>query len=142
VDVYDIYQGQVNPQVEGTLGDNLLSLGIWEIDFKHHRIIFTSSIDSLHEEIKNAQLIPARFTKKGIELEVVFRENSLRNIQLDLGCNAMIIIPSKDFFSLEAGNKGMYTDSSRFSTPASSGIVENTHVFDTITLKEIALNTS
>ncbi len=120
-----------NEKVEGALGENLLSEGIWKIDFKNKSITFASSIDSLGE-MTDAQLFPCKFTDKAIEVEVTLRDKNTKKFELDLGFNGMMIMPLKEFTLIEIGNKRIYTDSRRFSTPSSFEVVENTHAFDTI----------
>jgi hypothetical protein len=120
-----------NEKIEGVLGENLLSKGIWKINFRSKIITFTSSIDSLGE-MTNARLLPCKFTSKAIEVAVTLRNKTTRKFQLDLGFNGMMILPLREFTQIEIGNKGIYTDSSRFSSPSSFEVVENTHAFDTI----------
>jgi hypothetical protein len=120
-----------NEKVEGTFGENLLSVGVWKIDFKNKLITFASSIDSLRE-MSYAQSFPCKFTGNSIEVEINLRNISTKKFELDLGFNGMMILPLKEFTQIEIGNKRIYTDSLRFSTPSSSEIVENIHAHDTI----------
>jgi hypothetical protein len=124
-----------NEKVEGTFGENLLSVGVWKIDFKNRLITFASSIDSLGE-MSYAQSFPCKFTDKSIEVEINLRNISTKKFDLDLGFNGMMILPLKEFTQIEIGNKRIYTDSLRFSTPSSSEIVENIYALDTIKINQ------
>ena len=116
---------------EGALGENLLSTGIWKIDFKNKMITFASSLDSIGE-MQNALLLPSKFTDKAIKIEVSFLHRTTKIFQLDLGFNGMMIMPLDEFNSLELGNKLIFTDFLRFSTPSSFEDIENTTALDTI----------
>jgi hypothetical protein len=115
---------------EGVIGDNLLSQGIWKIDFKNQKIIFASSMDSIGD-LQNAQLLPCKFTDNTIEIELEFLHKKTKTFQLDLGFNGMLIMPLEEFMSFEIGKK-IYADSFRFSTPSGFELVENRHVWDTV----------
>jgi hypothetical protein len=134
---FDLYKISNEPYAgkyamgEGALGENLLSEGVWKIDFKNKMITFASSIDSIGE-MQNAQLLPCKFNDKAIEIEVTFLHRTTKIFQLDLGFNGAMIIPLDEFKSIENGNKAVDTESLRFSTPSSFEDVENMTVLDSI----------
>ena len=126
------YAGK-NEVGDGALGENLISKGIWKIDFKNKIITFASSLDSLGE-MQNAKLLPCKFIDKAIEMEVTLRGKNIKIFQLDLGFNGMMMMPLEEFMPIEMGNKLMFFDSLRFSTPSSFEDLENTHALDTISI--------
>jgi hypothetical protein len=115
---------------EGVIGDNLLSKGIWKIDFKNKKITCASSMDSIGE-LQNAQLLPCTFNDNTIEVKLEFPHKKAKTFQLDLGFNGMLIIPLEEFVSFEVG-KRIYADSFRFSTPSGFELVENRNTWDTV----------
>ena len=60
--------------VTGVFGDNLISKGIWKIDFEKNILTFASNIDSM-EGLQEAIRIPSRFVDNIISLDVVFSNN-------------------------------------------------------------------
>ena len=116
---------------EGALGENLLSKGVWKIDFKNKVITFASSMDSIGE-MQNVQVLPCKFNDKSIEIEVEFPNKGTKVFQLDLGFNGVMIMPLEEFRSIENGNKAVDTESLRFSTPSSFEDVANMTVLDSI----------
>ena len=127
------YYRIANPQnkVNGVIGENIISRGIWKIDFKNNIITFASHIDSI-EDIKSSNLLKSRFTDQGIEIDAVFRNNVAQTIQLDLGYNLSLIMPSKEFKEISKGNDKRYTELLNFSTLSGSQEVETTQVFDSV----------
>jgi hypothetical protein len=115
---------------EGVIGDNLLSIGIWKIDFRNKKITFASSLDSIGE-LQNVQILPSTFTNNTIEVELQFPHKKAQTFELDLGFNGMLIMPLEEFVSFEAGKK-IYADSFRFATPSGFELVENRQIWDTV----------
>lgn len=128
-------QAGIYEQGEGVMGDNLLSLGIWKIDFKNKIITFASSLDSIGE-IQDAQLLPSKFIDNTIEMELKFQHKKAQSFQLDLGFNGMLMMPLDEFIPFEVGNKPIYADSLRFSTPSGFKLIENRNAIDTIRINQ------
>ncbi|MDE3214520.1 MAG: hypothetical protein KGM98_14925 [Bacteroidota bacterium] len=119
----------------GAFGDNLISKGIWEINFKEKKIIFASDIDSL-PDIKNAEVLPTSFTNNIIKLLIQFRNNIAEEVQVDFGFNGSTMVPEKDFRKLSKGNYQTYNRNLRFSTPTNIDTLETNFSFDTIQIEK------
>ena len=129
--LYNISNKTNEGRVDGAIGENIMAEGIWKIDFNQQLLTVSSAIDSI-KGMEQAELLPAAFTEKGIEIEVSFRNNSKEKFELDLGYNGSLIMPAREFASVTAGNKKTFTEARRFSTPAGASTVENTIVRDSI----------
>lgn len=124
-----------NNFIDGVFGENMMSKGIWKIDFKNRILIFASSIDSL-TGIDSAKILPANFSDKGIEIKATFSNQDLKVIQLDLGYNLSILIPPKEFAQIVKGNKKIYSATHQFTTPGNSQSTKTTHAIDSIRIAE------
>ncbi|HXB42797.1 MAG TPA: hypothetical protein VNV85_02020 [Puia sp.] len=119
-----------NKNDDGVFGGDLMSTGIWKIDFKNRQLIFTSSIDSLKES-KNCEVSFAAFGQEYIKINVSFGNNIAKTMAIDLGYNGEMILPLNDFNDITRTKK----TSSRFTifkTPASQNIVNSLSFFDTV----------
>ena len=132
VHFYNISNATNAGKTDGVIGENIMSEGIWKIDFSTRMITFASSPDSI-KGLQQANLVPAAFTSNAIEIEVSFRNNIKKKFDLDLGFNGCLILPAEEFRLLEADNtKGILTDSLRFSTPAGFQNIKNDFTADSI----------
>jgi hypothetical protein len=131
VPFYNISNKTNEGKTDGAIGENIMSRGIWKIDFKNNLLTIASSIDSI-EELQKARLLPAVFTTKAIEIEVSFSNATRKKIELDLGYNGCIIMPSQEFTSVIGHNKKRSTASRQFSTPAGSTTIEDVAAIDSI----------
>jgi hypothetical protein len=119
---------------DGAIGENIMSKGIWKIDFKNQKIIFASGIDSIGK-LNDAQLLPSKFSEHTIEIELLFPNRKTQVFQLDLGFNGTLIMPLEEFGTFEAGKK-IFRDSFRLSTPSDFELVENMTVEDTVLVNQ------
>lgn len=124
---------EINDELNGALGDNMISKGVWEINFRNKEITFASTVDSL-KGIDSAELFPAKFTDNGIKLAISFSNNINEDVDIDLGFDGFILLPDADFFKIATCNKCVYADSLRFSTPGSNRLVQSYHISDFITI--------
>jgi len=126
---------EIDDPMQGAFGDNMISKGIWEINFKAKKIIFTSNMDSL-EDLDQAQLLPANFANDVIKIPVHFRNNITENIDVDFGFDDFILLPEPDFIKIIKGNDKTYKRAMQFSTPAKTDTLINTYAFDTISIQD------
>jgi hypothetical protein len=92
---------------DGVFGKNLMKKGIWKIDFEHHILTMTNSIDSI-DAVKNAQKLPVTFSGTGkIKMAVVFKNNVKSTLELDLGYNGGIVLPKKNFNEIDVDHKAV-----------------------------------
>jgi hypothetical protein len=117
-------------EIEGAIGEDLISKGVWKINFKDKNLTFASTIDSI--QMEHALKIASKFTTEGIKIPVTFRNHESRDMLLDLGFNLFILLPSSEFAKIEKNNTRSYTDTLQFSTPAHTQIVKSLHAFDSI----------
>lgn len=122
-----------NPQnrVNGVIGEDIISKGIWKLDFKNNIITFASHIDSIDDK-RSANLLSSRFTDQGIEIDVAFRNNVIKTLQLDLGYNLSLIMPPNEVNEISRGNDKRYTKLLNFSTPSGSQEIETTQLIDSV----------
>jgi hypothetical protein len=117
--IYDISQPTLNgwnrSGVTEVFGDNLISRGIWKIDFEHNLLTFGSDIDSI-DGWQNAIKIPARFTNNIISVKVFFSNRIHHWASVDLGYGGFIIMPIKQFKQMDTANKGLIDSQSILST--------------------------
>ena len=123
------------------LGDDIMSKGVWKIDFKNSVITFASSIDSIEQSEQQIKL-PANFTLDGIEIPISFRDTIERVFFLDIGFNRMVLMPLKDFLPMCIPSDHTYSDSVRFYTPAGSGKTRNVEAMDRMKIGEEYYSTS
>ena len=139
VSFYNISNPSSAGKADGVIGENIMSRGVWKIDFKNQQLHFASSADSI-EGLDETDLLPANFTDNGIEIMVSFRNSVTEKLELDLGYNGWIIIPAEMAKPIFV-NKKIYTDSMRFSTPGSTAIIKNSVVADSIQIGRLYFNT-
>jgi hypothetical protein len=130
----------ISDKIDGVLGANIISNGVWKIDFSKQMLTFASSSDSIGG-LQLMERLPAKFTSNGILVEVSFRNHIVKDIQLDLGFNGGILLPPKTFRQVAKGNSMFYKDSLRFSTPSHATITETTHALDTFEINRNRLST-
>ncbi|HTR31667.1 MAG TPA: hypothetical protein VMH27_20485 [Puia sp.] len=117
---------------DGVFGGDLMSRGIWEIDFRRRILTFTSELDSLRD-IANSEILPAVFNKDNIKIDVELGKGVVKTAAIDLGYHGDIILPMEDFLAIRTANK-KFSRPSEFMTPASASVVNDLYFFDTIKL--------
>ena len=122
---------QWNDKIAGVFGEELIDKGIWKIDFKNESIIFTSSLDSF-KDLAGTSLLPSQFKDDIIEIEMSFRKNIKKTLEVDMGYNGDILVPLTLFNSVSLGNKRTLTDTLLFSTPGRSENVLNHLTLDSV----------
>lgn len=125
---------KIADKMKGVFGENLISKGVWEINFKKQEMIFTSSIDSL-PDFNKAELFPSSFTNDVITIPVSFRNNITENVELDFGFNDGIVLPNSDFLKISKGCDRIYKRELQLSTPGNKSLVETTNALDTIQIQ-------
>ena len=128
---YNISNESNAGKIDGAIGENIMSKGVWKIDFKEHIINFASSLDSI-KALEETERLPAIFTADAIDIEVIFSNKVKKTVELDLGYNGGIILPAKEFKPIAAGNQKTFTVQRRSTTPAGTAMVDNTMVPDSI----------
>jgi hypothetical protein len=126
---------KIADQMEGAFGENLISKGVWEINFKKKEMIFASSTDSL-QDLEQAELFSSNFTDNRIKISVSFRNNKTEDVALDFGFNGGILLPNSDFLQITKGCNNIYKKDLQFSTPTTKNILETTNAFDTIRIQK------
>jgi hypothetical protein len=127
---------KISDQLTGVFGDNLISKGVWEINFRESKMIFASSPDSLEDFIKQAQLFPSNFTEDGIKILISFRNNTTEDVDLDFGFNGEILLPMPDFLQIAKGNDNITKRTLQLSTPGNKNSLESTLALDTIQIQK------
>jgi hypothetical protein len=128
-------------KTDGVFGENLISKGIWEFDFKNLEMIFVSSIDSL-KGLNQAIQLPSIFKDNNIELQVNFRNRITKRVEIDFGYNGDILLPEKEFEKITKGNYKTYEDSLNFSTPVHSQRTKQKVALDSISINNNIFQTS
>jgi predicted aspartyl protease len=96
---------------DGTLGDNVMILGAWKIDFEHKTITFANSIDSL-DNVKEAQKLAAKFTRAdNFIVDVTFNNNLKVPVEIDLGANGTIVLKKEAFDKMDVSHKAVVSES-------------------------------
>jgi hypothetical protein len=121
--------------LSGAIGNNIISNGVWEINFKNKEILFASCVDSLTDK-QWAEAFASTFSREGIKIPVSFRNNITEEMDLDFGFNYDILLPNSDFDKITRGNNKAYKDSLGFSTPGSHHAVEVRHALDSIGIQK------
>ncbi|MCW3106255.1 MAG: hypothetical protein JWQ09_761 [Segetibacter sp.] len=121
-----------NKDDDGVFGSELMSKGIWKIDFKRNELTFTSDIDSL-QGLRQTETFPSIFNDQSIKINVEFGNNIVKTMALDLGFNGDLMMPLKEFDKLSTRNRAI-TAPARFSTPGSNKNVTSLMIFDTVTI--------
>ena len=117
---------------DGVFGGDLMSTGIWEIDFRRRILIFTSELDSL-QDMANSEILPTVFNKDYIKIEVELGKGVVKTAAVDLGYHGDIILPMEDYLAIRTSNK-KFSRPSKFTTPASESVVNDLFFFDTVKL--------
>jgi len=125
----------ISDQMEGVFGENLITKGAWEINFKEQTMTFASSIDSL-KDLDQAEIFPSNFTDNAIKISAGFRNNKTEDLEVDFGFNGLILLPGTDFIEISKGNKAIRKGSLRFSTPGSKNVLEVTEAYDSIQIQK------
>jgi hypothetical protein len=121
-----------NKSYDGVFGGDLMSKGIWKIDFKNDKLTFASNIDSF-KEIGQAEVIPAIFAGGSITIDVMFENNVIKTMAVDLGYNGDLLMPLEEFNRISSQNE-IFTTPARFKTPASDNIINSLSIVDTINI--------
>ncbi len=119
-----------NRNDDGVFVGDLMSTGVWKIDFKKNELTFASTIDSLRG-INKAEVFPVIFDQKYIKIEVAFGSNIAKTMAIDLGYNGDLLLPLNEFNKIGLSKKTFPT-SSIFKTPASENLVSSLSFLDTV----------
>jgi hypothetical protein len=126
------YNSKDDANDDGIFGIDLISKGIWKIDFKKKELTFTSDIDSL-PGISQAEIFPSVFDGQSIKIDVRFGNNVVKKMGVDWGYNGNLLLPLKEFNKINTENKAV-SRFARFSTPASSKTINILSIFDTVNI--------
>jgi predicted aspartyl protease len=121
-----------NKTDDGVFGMDVMSKGIWKIDFKNSELTFASSIDSF-SEINQTEVFPATFGWQSITVNVDFGNSNVKTMAIDLGFNGGMFMPLRDFNNIGSSHKTLI-DLRRFNTPAGENIVNSVSIFDTVNI--------
>lgn len=118
-------------KINGVFGANLISKGIWKINFKDHEMMFASHIDSLGK-LDSAKKLTSSFSSKGIKIDIDFLNGKTKQAAIDLGFNWGILLPAKDFEEISTEGIKMYKDSLLFSTPGGTVTILSTEAMGSV----------
>jgi len=127
---------KISGSMQGAFGENLISKGVWEINFNKNILTFASSIDSIGD-IEGASLLPSNFSDNTIWISFGFKGGRTKPLQLDLGFNGGMLLPSKDFKQLTRGQAHTNKQMQSFSTPGSTNELETTSFLDTVFIQKV-----
>ena len=126
--------------MQGAFGENLISKGVWEINFENNTLTFASSIDSLGD-VDRASLLPANFSDNAVWISFGFKDGRTKLLQLDLGFNGGMLLPSKDFRQLTRAQSHIDKQMQNFSTPGGANELETSRFPDTVFIQKIPYTT-
>lgn len=126
--ISDDFKG--NRSSDGVFGSDLMSTGVWKIDFKRDELTFASTIDSL-KEINQAEVFSTIFVQQYIKMEVTFGSHITKQIAVDLGYNGDLLLPMTEFNKVNLSKKTIPT-STMFTTPASENNITSLSFIDTV----------
>ena len=119
-----------NKNDDGVIGIDVMSKGIWKIDFRKSHLTFASSIDSF-PELSQAEVFPAAFKAHSITVSVDFGNDNVKTMAIDLGFNGAMLMPLVEFDKISASSS-VFSRPGRFGTPAGENIVNNFSIMDTV----------
>jgi len=126
--------------MQGAFGDNLISKGAWEINFKNNTLTFASSIDSLGD-VEGTSLLPANFSNNAVWINFGFKGGRTKLLQLDLGYNGGMLLPSRDFKQLTRTQPHIDKQMQYFSTPGATNELETSSTLDTVFIQKAPYTT-
>jgi len=121
--------------MQGAFGEDLISKGVWEINFSKNTLTFASGIDSLGD-VEGASLLPANFSDNAIWISFGFKGGRTKLFQMDLGYNGGMLLPSGDFKQLTRAQTPIAKQMQDFSTPGSTNEVESSSFPDTVFIQK------
>lgn len=123
---------------DGVFGGDLMSTGVWKIDFRKEELTFASTIDSL-KGINQSEVFPATFDQGSIKIDVRFGGNAVKTMAVDLGYNGDLLVPLSEFNRVSVQNK-TFLSPAMFNTPASGNFVNSLSFIDTVNINHIWLS--
>lgn len=115
---------------DGVLGSELMSKGIWKIDFKNNLLTFTSNIDSLPESL-GCESILTTVESNRIMVNVGLSSGLTQHMFVDLGFNGDLLVSQDDSVYLSSKSK-FVTDKVKLSTPSDTKIISRLSALDTV----------
>ena len=115
---------------DGVFGADLMSAGVWKLDFLHGLLTFASSLDSI-DGLDRAEVLYSTFTDNHTKIEVKFGSGITKTMSIDLGYNGYLLLPMDEFEQLRQ-SKYVVPGTATFSTPASRSVVEQRSFLDTV----------
>jgi hypothetical protein len=117
----------------GVIGENIISLGVWMIDFEYNKLIFASSADSLGKKvIYESHLLPTTFKNNTFSVEPVIN-GVKKKFYVDIGFNGEAILPLDDFKEI-CDSKKTVSHHATFSTPNGKQNLDNLTSYEKILL--------
>jgi hypothetical protein len=89
--------------VNAVFGDNLISMGVWKIDFENSLITFASSLDSI--DLQNTTKLPVEFSDNIIRIDAVFPNGNHKKLAVDLGYNGSAVLSRTQFAEMNSSGK-------------------------------------
>jgi len=89
--------------LKAVFGDNLISMGIWKIDFNNSLITFASSLDSI--DLQNSTKLPAEFSDNIISIDAVFPNGNHKKLAVDFGYSGSLILSRTQFAEMISSEK-------------------------------------
>jgi len=109
---------------DGVIGENIISLGVWMIDFEYNKLTFTSSADSLGKKVMyESRLLPTTFKNNTFSIEAEIN-GIKKKFDVDIGFNGAAILPLNDFKEINNLKKTV-SHHATFSTPNGKQNLDN-----------------
>jgi predicted aspartyl protease len=113
----------------GVIGENIISKGVWMIDFENQKVFFASSVDSFPDFKWGMLMLPAQFENNIFTIESQFANGMKKRFAIDLGFNGFAILPLKDFDEVSSRRSSSEV---RFSTPGGNQVVKNYTTYEKV----------
>lgn len=141
-----LYSVPLNPNpayhplsIAGVMGDNLISKGVWKINFSDSTMEFASSIDSI-SDLEHSIKIPAENREGILSINSTMPDGTVQKMAIDFGYNKAVLIPIEAFRNVN--HRGMGTvKTALYSTPSGNISTNNYEISDSIKLNGFAFET-
>jgi len=110
----------------GLFGGDLLSKGVWKINFKDSILTFASSVDSIGN-LNEAIEIPIHKGLNGsIYLNAIVKNSITQRLTIDFGFGGMILLPKDLFEKIDIKNEAVSKDTLSTTLASKSKIIKKT----------------
>jgi len=110
----------------GLFGGDLLSKGVWKINFKDSMLTFASSADSI-ENLNETTEIPIHSYLNGtIYINAIFKNSITQKLTIDFGFGGMILLPKDIFDNIDISHEAVLKDTLITTLASKSKITKRT----------------